>query len=116
MCESARGISPCPARILHLKPINQELSTQLESDDFWDNAKSAADTSQRHSFLQAQVSGIIKLEEELDEQQSLLQMAKEEDDGPAVDECEAILDELKLKAHSMAAEAVLSSDGGKVFV
>lgn len=87
-----------------------ELSSQMESADFWNDPDRAAVKNRKQKRLQEKIEKFKKLEKELDDAEVLLDLAEEEEDQGEADEAARLIDHLNERVSKLKLEQLLSGE------
>jgi peptide chain release factor 2 len=95
-----------------------ELNAQAESPDLWNDTARAQRVMQERNALDDQLSAIARIERELDDQVTMIELGEAEKDGKVIAEAEDALRRLKAEAARRELEALLSgeADANDAFV
>ena len=80
----------------------------MSAGDFWDDPESAQKIVQKLKALKSIVTAPDELRAEVEDAQTLVEMAQEEEDETLVEEIASISDELEKKLHSLEISSLLS--------
>jgi peptide chain release factor 2 len=87
-----------------------ELDREAENPDLWKDQERAQRVMQERTALQENLGAISRIERELDDNLTLLELGEAEQDRSVVDEAEAALGSLKAEAQRRQLEALLSGE------
>ncbi len=87
-----------------------ELNARVEDPSLWNDSSEAQKVMQERAALDAQVSGYKVLSTSLDDNIELIEMAEMEQDQDMVDEAEASISEMHVKAAKLQLESLLSGE------
>ncbi|MGL4727183.1 MAG: peptide chain release factor 2 [Bosea sp. (in: a-proteobacteria)] len=87
-----------------------ELNALSEAPDFWNDAAEAQKLMRERTMLEDQINGIAKLERELDDAVTFIEMGESEGDQSAIDEGEAGIRAVEKEAARRQIETLLSGE------
>ncbi|WP_377848474.1 peptide chain release factor 2 [Bosea sp. UC22_33] len=87
-----------------------ELNALSEGPDFWNDAETAQKLMRERTSLETQIDGIIKLERELDDALTLIELGEMEDDAATVTEGEQAIKAVQDEAARLQVETLLSGE------
>jgi peptide chain release factor 2 len=87
-----------------------ELNKQTEDPEFWNDAARAQKVMRERTALETQLNGITRIERELDDNLTLIELGEAEKDQGVIAEGEAALKALKDLAARLELEALLSGE------
>ena len=87
-----------------------ELNTRVEHPDFWNDAATAQKVMRERTDLEFKLNGVRKLESELDDATTLIELGEAEDDTSTIEEGEAQVRALLAEAQKRQVEALLSGE------
>jgi len=87
-----------------------ELNKRAEDPNLWSNPQSAQKVMRQRQALERSIAGYKKLERELDDSITLIELGEAEGDQASIDEGEAGLDKLAEEARRQEVEALLSGE------
>ena len=87
-----------------------ELNKQAEDPELWNDASRAQKVMRERTALENQLNGITRIERELDDQLTLIELGEAEKDQSVMAEAEAALKKLKDEAARQELEALLSGE------
>lgn len=87
-----------------------ELDALVEHPDFWNDSTNAQKVTRERSDLEASLNGITKLERDLDDAKTLIELGEMEGDQASIDEGEAQIRALEGEAQKRQVEALLSGE------
>ncbi|MGL5138158.1 MAG: peptide chain release factor 2 [Beijerinckiaceae bacterium] len=95
-----------------------ELNALVETQDFWNDPAAAQKVMRERTDLESRLTGIARLERELDDAKTLIELGEMEDDEATVTEGEVLLKRLEKEAQTLQVEALLSgeADGMDTFL
>ncbi|MGE0851793.1 MAG: peptide chain release factor 2 [Hyphomicrobiaceae bacterium] len=95
-----------------------ELNKRAEDPNLWGNPQQAQKVMRQRQALERSIAGYKKLERDLDDAVTLIELGETEDDKASVDEGEASLKKLADEARRQEVEALLSgeADGNDTYV
>ena len=95
-----------------------ELNRRAEDPNLWSNPQAAQKVMRQRQALERSMAGYKRLERELDDAVTLIELGEAEDDAASIDEGEAGLRKLAEEARRQEVEALLSgeADGNDTFV
>ncbi len=88
----------------------EELTTQIEASDFWDDAQAAQKVMQERANLTDSITDITALETSLNETLDLLEIAEQENEEELIKEQEKDLKSLLRKAEKLQLKSFLSGE------
>jgi peptide chain release factor 2 len=86
------------------------LNRQAEDPNLWNDPQRASRLMQERTALDDQITALSRIEQELDDQTTLLELGEAEDDRKVVDEAEAALRALRAEVGRRELEALLSGE------
>ena len=95
-----------------------ELNKRAEDPNLWSNPQAAQKVMRQRQTLERSIAGYKKLERELDDAVTLIELGESEDDAASVEEGEAALRKLAEEARRQEVEALLSgeADGNDTYL
>src|ERR1700742_2310333 len=90
-----------------------ELNKLAEEPDLWNDPQKAQKLMQERTSLEDSLSGIGKVERELEDNIGMIELGEAENDESVVAEAEAALKELKKEVAPRELEALLSGEADK---
>ncbi len=87
-----------------------ELNRQAEDPDLWNDPQRAGRVMQERTALDDQLGALSRIEQELDDQVTLIEMGEAENDRDVIAEAEAVLRKLKAEVSRRELEALLSGE------
>src|SRR5688500_18495386 len=87
-----------------------ELNKQAEDPELWNDASRAQKAMRERTALESQLNGITRIERELDDQLTMIELGEAEKDQSVIAESEAALKKLKDEAARQELEALLSGE------
>ena len=87
-----------------------ELNKRAEDPNLWSNPQAAQKVMRQRQALERSIAGYKKLERELDDAVTLIELGESEDDAASVEEGEASLRKLAEEARRQEVEALLSGE------
>jgi len=95
-----------------------ELNKRAEDPNLWSNPQAAQKVMRQRQALERSIAGYKKLERELDDAVTLIELGDSEDDSASVEEGEASLRKLAEEARRQEVEALLSgeADGNDTYL
>ncbi|WP_454656852.1 peptide chain release factor 2 [Bosea beijingensis] len=87
-----------------------ELNALSEGPDFWNDAETAQKLMRERTSLETQIEGIIKLERELDDALTLIELGEMESDDATVTEGEQAIKAVQDEAARLQVETLLSGE------
>src|SRR5581483_2255517 len=87
-----------------------ELNRRAEDPNLWSNPQSAQKVMRQRQALERSIGGYNKLERELDDAVTLIELGEAEDDKASIEEGEAALRELAEEARRQEVEALLAGE------
>ena len=95
-----------------------ELNRRAEDPNLWSNPQTAQKVMRQRQALERSIEGYKKLERELDDAVTLIELGESEDDKASIDEGETSLRKLAAEARRQEVEALLSgeADGNDTYV
>ncbi|WP_145911847.1 peptide chain release factor 2 [Blastochloris viridis] len=87
-----------------------ELNAASEDPNLWNDADAAQKLMQERNALADSIEGVVKLERELDDAVTLIELGEAEDDEDTIAEAKAILEGLKAESGRRQIEALLSGE------
>jgi peptide chain release factor 2 len=87
-----------------------ELNKQAEDPNLWNDTSRAQRVMQERNALEDQLTSISRIEGELDDQVTLIELGEAENDQPVIAEAEAVLKALKADVARLELEALLSGE------
>ncbi|UZF93515.1 peptide chain release factor 2 [Bosea sp. NBC_00550] len=87
-----------------------ELNALSEGPDFWNDAEAAQKLMRERTGLETQIEGITKLERELDDALTLIELGEMEDDAATVTEGEQAIKAVQDEAARLQVETLLSGE------
>jgi peptide chain release factor 2 len=96
----------------------EELNKRAEDPNLWSNPQAAQKVMRQRQALERSIAGYKKLERELDDAVTLIELGESEDDEASVQEGEASLKKLAEEARRREVEALLSgeADGNDTYL
>lgn len=88
----------------------EELNALLEDPNLWDDAKKAQKLMRERAHIDQSVTAVREIENELQDNIDLLEMAEEEGDKAVTKECENALNRLQKKALRKRLESLMSGE------
>ena len=95
-----------------------ELNEKAEDPTLWDDPEAAQKLMRERTRLESQIRALTEIEQELSDNLELAEMAEAEGDGASLDEVEASIKDLRLRAGQAELEALLSgeADGNDTYL
>ena len=90
-----------------------ELNKQAEDPDLWNNAATAQRVMQERNQIEENLGAIARIEQELDDQLTMIELGEAEKDPKAIAEAEEALKKLKADAARRELEALLSGEADR---
>jgi peptide chain release factor 2 len=87
-----------------------ELNRQAEDPDLWNDPQRASRVMQERTALEDQLGSIARIEQELDDQLTMIELGEAENDAKVVTEAEATLRRLRADVARRELEALLSGE------
>ncbi|PZU84425.1 MAG: peptide chain release factor 2 [Chelatococcus sp.] len=87
-----------------------ELNALSEGPDFWNDAEAAQKLMRERTSLETQIEGITRLERELDDAMTLIELGEMEDDAATIAEGEGAIEAVEAEAARMQVETLLSGE------
>jgi peptide chain release factor 2 len=87
-----------------------ELNAQAEDPNFWNDTQRAQRAMQERTALESQLTAITRIQGELDDQLTMIELGEAENDTKVVGEAEAALRKLKAEVARLQLEALLSGE------
>src|SRR6201988_5295054 len=87
-----------------------ELNKQAEDPEFWNDAARAQKVMRERTALENQLNGITRIERELDDQLTMIELGEAEKDQGVIADAKAALKALKDQAARQELEALLSGE------
>ena len=87
-----------------------ELNQQAEDPNLWNDTARAQRVMQERTALEDQLSAIGRIEQELDDQLTMIELGEAEKDGRVVTDAEAVLRKIKAEVARRELEALLSGE------
>jgi len=88
-----------------------ELNKQAEDPNLWNDTQHAQRVMQERTALEDQLTSISRIEQELDDQATMIELGEAENDQAVVADAENHLRALKADAARRELEALLSGEG-----
>ncbi|HEU4661589.1 MAG TPA: peptide chain release factor 2 [Pseudolabrys sp.] len=90
-----------------------ELNKEAEDPDLWSDQGRAQRVMRERDALDAQLSALVRIEQDLDDQLTLLELGEAENDEKTVSEAEAALKKLRTEVSRRELEALLSGEADR---
>lgn len=90
-----------------------EIEGEMSSPDFWNDQKRAQSLSVERNRIESELEEFRKIEESLEDAETLLEMAEEEGEKDLIEEAEKLLKETARKLDSLEVKSVLSGEFDK---
>ncbi|MFC5507883.1 MULTISPECIES: peptide chain release factor 2 [Hyphomicrobiales] len=87
-----------------------ELNALSEGPDFWSDADTAQKLMRERTSLETQIEGILKLERDLDDALTFIELGEMEDDAASIAEGEAGIKAVEVEAARLQVETLLSGE------
>ncbi|MDP3257540.1 MAG: peptide chain release factor 2 [Bosea sp. (in: a-proteobacteria)] len=87
-----------------------ELNALSEGPDFWNDADAAQKLMRERTSLETQIEGILKLERDLDDALTFIELGEMEDDAASIAEGEAGIKAVEVEAARLQVETLLSGE------
>jgi peptide chain release factor 2 len=87
-----------------------ELNRQAEDPNLWNDPQRASRLMQERTALDEQITALFRIEQELDDQITLIELGESENDPKTIAEAEASLRKLKVEVSRRELEALLSGE------
>ncbi|MFN3671661.1 MAG: peptide chain release factor 2 [Bosea sp. (in: a-proteobacteria)] len=91
-----------------------ELNALSEAPDFWNDADAAQKLMRERTGLEEQINGIGKLERDLDDAMTLIELGEMEEDEASIREGEAAIKTVEVEAARLQVETLLSGEADQL--
>ncbi|MBR6524655.1 MAG: PCRF domain-containing protein, partial [Clostridia bacterium] len=98
---------------LHVDQMEQELTElheEMNADGFWDDLERSTHVNKRISQLESKLEQLEKLSSGLDDIETMLELAHEENDDSMVEEAGSELETLEKELEALALETLMRGD------